>query len=151
MSSDKYIIQSMKNVVICSIDGIDFSSPGEQVKIEAVVEKKVKEVVQQLKANHSKFEDPDFGPNEKDEYGAISLYGNCKPDPAGSKYPSPESLRWERPQYADDKFRKEANLDADTVDGEEDDDEDEDEDEDDMFASFGGENKVCFSQLSSIL
>ena len=43
--------------------------------IDRQVEKKVKEVVDKLKVSHEKFTDPDFGPNEKDEFGALSLYG----------------------------------------------------------------------------
>lgn len=66
----------------------------------------MKSIVTKLKASHSKFEDSDFGPNENDEYGAKSFYGesNSLPDPAGSKYPAPQTLKWERPIYADDKF-----------------------------------------------
>ena len=59
-----------------------------------------------MKLSHAKFEDVDFGPTENDEFGAVSFYGssNSLPDPAGSKYPLPSSLKWERPLYADDKF-----------------------------------------------
>lgn len=45
------------------------------IDIDRQVEKKVKEVVDKLKVSHEKFTDPDFGPNEKDEFGALSLYG----------------------------------------------------------------------------
>jgi hypothetical protein len=57
-----------------------------------------------LKISHEKFEDVDFGPTEKDEFGAVSFYGTALPAPAGSKYPAPETLRWERPLYDDSKF-----------------------------------------------
>lgn len=78
--------------------------PAEQKKIEFKIEAKLKDVINKLKASHEKFEDPDFGPNEKDEFGAMSFYGSALPAPAGSKYPAPETLRWERPQYDDNKF-----------------------------------------------
>jgi hypothetical protein len=38
-----------------------------------------------LKVNHEKFDDPDFGPTEKDEFGAASLYGSGTPNPAGKE------------------------------------------------------------------
>ena len=45
----------------------------------------MKEILTELKTNHSKFIDPDFGPTEADEFGALSLYGKSgKPDPAGT-------------------------------------------------------------------
>jgi hypothetical protein len=43
------------------------------------------EIIDKLKVNHEKFDDPDFGPNEKDEFGAISLYGSGTPNPAGKE------------------------------------------------------------------
>ena len=74
-------------------------------RIEQVVEKKIQGIVNTAKASHSKWEDPDFGPNENDPYGKISLYGSEPPAPAGTnKYPTPESMRWDRPQYADSNF-----------------------------------------------
>ena len=77
----------------------------EQKLLDSKIEAKVKKVVDTLRASHSKFEDPDFGPNEKDEFGSFSLYGDLKPDPAGgSKYPDPSSLHWDRPQYNDKNF-----------------------------------------------
>jgi hypothetical protein len=70
-------------------------------EIESHVEKKVREIIQGLKASHSKFTDPDFGPTESDPLGALCFYGNEPPAPAGtSKYPAPDSMKWERPQYA---------------------------------------------------
>jgi hypothetical protein len=64
--------------------GLNLSSASEMTKIELKVEKKVKEIISGLKRSNEKFIDPDFGPNETDEYGAASLYGNGgKPDPAG--------------------------------------------------------------------
>jgi hypothetical protein len=69
-------------------------------EVELQVEKKVREIIQVLKTNHTKFIDPDFGPTPEDPYGALSLYGNEPPAPAGTnKYPNPESIRWDRPQY----------------------------------------------------
>lgn len=82
-----------------------------------------------MKSSHSKFIDNDFGPNENDEYGEKSLYGNGKPDPAGSKYPSADSLRWERPQYEDKKFQTNEEENSSTNE--------EDEDEDDDFSDAG--------------
>lgn len=102
------------------------------------VRKKVKEIVQGLKASHAKFLDPDFGPNESDPLGAISLYGaGGSPAPAGTnKYPSPDSLRWDRPQYLDT-----SKLAGDDIEEGEEDEVDEFADE---FAddSGGGENEV---------
>lgn len=83
--------------------------PKEQERIEKKIESLVKKIVVELKSSHAKFEDKDFGPNDEDEYGAISFYGDISslPDPAGSKYPPPKTLKWQRPLYADDKFNKE--------------------------------------------
>jgi hypothetical protein len=84
---------------------------------ELQVEKKVKEILQYHKSNHTKFTDPDFGPTADDPLGAQSLYGNEPPTPAGTnKYPSPESIRWDRPQYtskimADDSDEEENEVD----------------------------------------
>lgn len=129
-ASDKYIVNGMSTVIICPIDGINLSIKEEMDKIEQKIEKKVKEILTDLKASHSKFIDPDFGPNDEDEYGAKSLYGNSgKPDPAGSKYPAPETLSWERPQYADGGLGGNGN-------GENEDEEDEDEDDDDDLGYF---------------
>jgi len=44
-------------------------------EIDKKVEAKVKQVVDKLKISHEKFTDPDFGPSDKDEFGALSLYG----------------------------------------------------------------------------
>ena len=101
--------------------GVNLALKEEQAKINAKIEAKVKEIVNKLKISHTKFEDPDFGPSEKDEFGAISLYGATPPDPAGSKYPSPDTLLWQRPQYDDDKF----SSDKTAKDAEEEEDEDE--------------------------
>lgn len=64
-----------------------------------------------------KWEDPDFGPTEEDEYGARSLYRDGKmPDPAGTaSYPNPEHLAWKRPSYK--------KISADVENSEEDEDE----------------------------
>lgn len=125
--------------------GLNLTDKDALKKIEEKVEKKLKEVIDQLKAKHTKFEDTDFGPTEKDEFGAISFYGSGKPDPAGSKYPAPESLRWERPQYADNKFgdskpsRKPTDGEETASEAEDEDDledEEEEDDEDDLGLSF---------------
>ncbi len=71
-------------------------------KIDLSIEAKIRVIVDKLKVSHEKFEDPDFGPREKDEFGAVSFYGDGPPDPAGSKYPSPSTLKWERPRYRDE-------------------------------------------------
>lgn len=117
--------------------GINLALTEEQAKINLKVEAKVKEIVNKLKMSHAKFEDPDFGPLESDEFGAKSLYGAAPPDPAGSKYPSPESLMWQRPQYDDNHF-------SNGKTGEEDEEEDieEDEDDDDEYGFKGESNDV---------
>jgi hypothetical protein len=113
-------------------------------EIDIAVRKKVKEIVQGLKASHAKFMDPDFGPTENDPLGAIALYGSGgSPAPAGTnKYPSPDSLRWDRPQYLDKSKLAE-------------DERDEEEEEVDEFADdyadsgAGGENEVFLLSLCS--
>ena len=45
--------------------------------VDKQVEAKVKQVVDELKISHEKFSDPDFGPNEKDEFGVKALYGDA--------------------------------------------------------------------------
>ena len=65
------------------------------------IETFVTSIIKKLKTTHEKFVDVDFGPTEDDEFGAVSFYGNVSPEPAGSKYPKPEQLRWERPLYED--------------------------------------------------
>jgi hypothetical protein len=84
--------------------GVNLKDKEQLAKVETKIESKVKEIINKLKTTHEKFFDPDFGPNEKDEFGALSFYGTEIPAPAGSKYPNPESLRWERPIYDDSKF-----------------------------------------------
>ncbi|RYH31541.1 hypothetical protein EON65_02395 [archaeon] len=112
-----------------------------------------------MKVKHAKFEDGDFGPKPNDEYGAVSFYGSAKPDPAGSKYPAPETLRWERPQYADDKFDEKkiskatsSSIDEEEEDVEEDYDEEENEDEDDDYGlSFAtSDAKVCVVKTACV-
>ena len=118
--------------------GIDLRSPGELEKIDQKVENNVRGIIEQLKKSHNKFEDTDFGPTLTDEYGALSFYGNAKPDPAGSKYPAPETLRWERPQYADQIFsNKKGSADHESV--QQDDDDDVTMDEDDVTVEFDEE------------
>jgi hypothetical protein len=82
--------------------------PKIESEVNRKVEKKIREVVDKLKAAHEKFVDPDFGPNDEDPFGAVSLYGTKMPDPALSKYPAPDSLKWERPMYEDAAFTYEA-------------------------------------------
>lgn len=139
----KYLFESMKNVYTFPIDGIDLKDPKEITKIDNQIEINVKAIVEKLKSSGEKFIDTDFGPSESDEFGAASLYGSAKPSPAGSKYPSPESLRWTRPQYYDTNFSH-------TEDKEENEDDDEEEDEfSNNFGSEDGENK-CFAKHGSL-
>lgn len=100
----KPFYSKMESVLSINIDGIDLSDSKEQAKLNLIVEKKVKEYVDKLKSTHGKFEDRDFGPQETDKLGASSLYGTKIPAPAGSKYPRPEDLRWDRPLYDDNYF-----------------------------------------------
>lgn len=126
-----------------NLDQLDASSISSTKKtktkieeIDIAVRKKVKEIVQGLKASHAKFMDPDFGPSESDPLGAIALYGpDGSPAPAGTnKYPSPDSLRWDRPQYLDT-----SKLAEDDRENEDDYDEFADEFAD---SGAGGENEV---------
>ena len=100
----KPFYSKMESVLSINVDGIDLSDPKEQAKLNLVVEKKVKDYVDKLKSSHTKFEDVDFGPQEADKLGAESLYGPTIPAPAGSKYPRPEDLKWDRPLYDDNYF-----------------------------------------------
>ena len=123
-------IRNQANIIL--IPGIDLSDDREIHKIDKKIEVLVKNIVTKLKASHSKFEDSDFGPNENDEYGAKSFYGDSSslPDPAGSKYPPPQALRWERPIYANDKFDSNGGSDEKKNDeGEGDNDDNDDDDE----------------------
>lgn len=136
----KPFYSKMESVLSINIDGIDLSDPKEQAKLNLVVEKKIKEYVDKLKSTHSKFEDGDFGPKEVDKLGASSLYGTTIPAPAGSKYPRPEDLRWDRPLYDDNYFSSAAagenggqEADADEGDGEGGDEFGDDEFGDDEF------------------
>lgn len=116
--------------------------PTKRDRIEQMVEKKVMEIVSSCKASRSKWSDPDFGPNESDPLGKLSLYGLEPPAPAGTnKYPSPESMRWDRPQYAE---AMQINA-ADAADNEEaqDDDEEFDEFADDFGAETSEGNSWC--------
>ena len=114
----------------------------------------MKSIVTKLKASHSKFEDVDFGPNENDEYGAKSSYGesNSLPDPAGSKYPAPQTLKWERPIYADDKFDSNAEKGGSNENKkdneEEEEEEEEDEDEFGIHSSANSEIDVSVPTYS---
>lgn len=123
-------IAKMSTVIRIPLKGIN--TPEEIVRIDAKVQEKVKQIIEKLKSSHEKFSDPDFGPNEKDIYGSKSLYGSEPPAPSGSKYPTPESLRWDRPKYADDKF--------DAIAGKEDDD-DEENSHDDFGSALSGDGQ----------
>jgi hypothetical protein len=139
---ENYIISKMSTVLVINMDGKDLKQ--EEDKINKKVEKIVKEIIDQLKTNHSKFEDPDFGPRTDDEYGAVSLYGGKVPEPAGSKYPAPESLRWERPMYTDDKFDTGKDGEGNEENG--DDDEEEEDDDDFGFGGGRGDDKEMFCE-----
>lgn len=141
------------------IIGINIADEREKEKIDKKVESKVKEIVEKLKESHSKFVDIDFGPTEKDEFGAISFYGNGKPDPAGSKYPSPDTLKWERPLYSDEKFGKNegesGSSNAADDDTEEEDEEFDEEDDDEYGISLDRQDdnnvSIIYCFLSSSL
>jgi hypothetical protein len=104
----KSFISKMDTVLSIPVDGLDLSDEREQQRIDMQVEKKVKEYIDKLKTTHIKFEDHDFGPQEKDKLGAKSLYGTAIPAPAGSKYPRPEDLKWDRPLYDENYFSPDA-------------------------------------------
>ena len=113
-------------------------------RIDSIIESKIRVIVDKLKASHEKFEDPDFGPREKDESGAISFYGDGPPDPAGSKYPAPSTLKWERPRYRDENGSAgDEQADAEAVAGEADQAvaEGANVDEDDEFAAGGDDDE----------
>ena len=116
--------------------GKDMNDPNELAKVYAKVELKLKSIIDGLRASHGKFEDTDFGPNDADPYGAISLYGAISPpDPAGhSKYPAPDTLRWDRPVYEDKNFAVKAK--------ESNEEEEEVEDEFDEFAPAAQEDEA---------
>ena len=124
--------------------GINLKDSVKQKEIESKIEGKVKEIVNKLKASHEKFEDKDFGPNEKDEFGALSFYGTALPAPAGSKYPAPETLKWERPLYEDDKF---SNEDSDKNEKEEEEEEEAGEFDDEFgYGGFDEEEEIWCKQ-----
>ena len=100
----KNYYSKMSTVLSINIDGVDLNDRKKVDEINSLVEKKVKGYVEKLKSSHTKFIDEDFGPEEGDEHGAKSLYGTAMPAPAGSKYPRPEDLRWDRPIYDDNYF-----------------------------------------------
>jgi Ca2+-binding EF-hand superfamily protein len=136
----KYLFESMKNVYTFPIDGINLTDAKEVSKIDNQIEINIKAIVEKLKSSGEKFVDTDFGPTDSDEFGASSLYGSSKPAPAGSKYPSPESLRWTRPQYYDTNFSHSE-------------DKEELEEEEDEFAdNFGAEDDEdkCFAKHGSL-
>jgi len=134
----------MGNVVSFNISGMKMSDISSHkaplLAMEKVVEDKVKSILTKLKSSGEKFTDEDFGPTEEDEFGGKSLYGAKSPDPAGhSKYPSPESLSWIRPQYADDTFdSKDGGAGEDSGQGEDGGEEDDMDDDMDDFEDYGG-------------
>lgn len=144
------MFSKFSNVVCINIDGKNLKDPKVISDINKQVEAKVKVIVNELKTTHAKFVDVDFGPKEDDEFGATSLYGpaNKTPEPAGSKYPSPDTLRWDRPLYDDDNFEE----DEEKKDGSDDEDQaggddvygegegNDDEFGDDNFAFQGGDD-----------
>ena len=130
----KNFFSKMDTVLSIDIDGVDLNDRKKVEEINSLVEQKVKVYVEKLKSSHTKFIDEDFGPEEGDEHGAKSLYGTAMPAPAGSKYPRPEDLRWDRPIYDDNYFSSETGGEG---DGEED-DEGEEEEADEFEDDFGG-------------
>jgi hypothetical protein len=141
VTSDKYIISGMSTVIICSVEGLNLSKKEELTKLETKVDKKVKEIILDLKKSNAKFIDPDFGPKDNDEFGAVSLYGDAgKPDPAGSKYPDPDTLIWDRPHYADGTGLTSGGDEG--VEGEEEEEYDEDDEDDDYGFSYSTTEKV---------
>jgi hypothetical protein len=129
--------------------GINLKDKLEMDKIEIQVENTVKKIVKKLKETHEKFTDTDFGPTEADPDGAISFYGippkkgDGKPEPAGTKYPDPGTLMWERPRYEDTQFTGAVNGADETKEykdenSEDDDDENENEDYYDDDEQFSG-------------
>ena len=73
-----------------------------------IVQKKILALMEQTKKeNKNKWCDPDFGPDSvgDDEYGSRALYFQGKPPPAvgNSRYPQPDTLRWDRPRWEEKK------------------------------------------------
>jgi hypothetical protein len=110
--------------------------------IDKMIESKVKGIVDKLKVSHEKFVDEDFGPNEADEFGSISLYGSLDPNASGGKYPAPSSLKWERPLYDDGKFTCEV-KDGSTEASDEEDAASEDNDYGFSANDDGGNESIC--------
>lgn len=111
-----------------------------------IVKKKILTLMEQTKKeNKNKWSDPDFGPNASgdDEYGSRALYFQGKPPPAvgNSRYPQPDTLRWDRPRWQQ---KKEGETDEDKDDEGEEEDEEEDEydeygDDDEYGGGSGGD------------
>ena len=140
-----YVSKMPSTVLVVDYDGINLSDPQEKKadkteKIFKTIEKKVQAIINVLKQTHEKFTDKDFGPSSKDIFGAVSLYGEGKPDPAGSKYPKPDSLTWHRPIYIMDdkdfKDRQKNKGDAERK-GEEEEEEEEEEDYEEEEDEYG--------------
>ncbi len=111
VNETKPIFSRYTNVLNINVDGKNLKDPEVIKKIDKQVEAKVKGIIDELKSTHAKFSDIDFGPTSDDYLGANSLYGTTVPAPAGSKYPRPEDLKWERPLYDDNHFDEEADND----------------------------------------
>ena len=130
-STAKPYYASMSTIICVDVGGINVRDEEALAKLERqFVEPRVKAIVEGLKASSQKFEDPDFGPTQKDPLGAVSFYGTAMPAPAGSKYPKPEDLRWDRPQYDDKGMFAEAEEKKEGEEGEEGEEEQEPEDDD---------------------
>ncbi len=66
---------------------------------EVKVTRTVMSIINGLKKRGEKFfSDPDFGPNDNDEFGAFAMYQDGKPP--GPNYPLPSKTKWCRPKYA---------------------------------------------------
>ena len=114
---------------------------------EGIVIKKLKAIMEKTKKdNKNSWSDPHFGPDADgdDEYGSKALYFKGKPPPAvgNSRYPQPNTLRWDRPKW---KPSKEGGGDEEEAKEEEEDEEEEEDDEyddeyedDDEYGGGGG-------------
>ena len=91
----------------------------------------VRQITDKCRATGTKFEDPDFGPSERDELGVKSLYGSKGPDPT---YPKPETIRWARPQYDNEEEKIFDNKKKDDEIASNEGDQEEEEEEEDFYA-----------------
>ena len=107
-----------------------------------IVQKKILALMEQTKKeNKNKWCDPDFGPDSvgDDEYGSRALYFQGKPPPAvgNSRYPQPDTLRWDRPRWEEKKEAEKKEAGAD----EKEDEQEEDEDEEDEYDEYGDDDE----------